>query len=438
MSSFTAIALDRLIEPGDSNPVDKSTRTSIPIPNSQKLERSNKAPANKSKALRPPLKPTLYSTPEVTPLPETPSSFPPSPYIINHKRRGPSLLIKSSSDSDVDIHNDENVNDKNFDAVFASSAGDLHVTFTNTELVKEDMVNGVYDGKLDSSNGGDPANCTRETESSILTDYLLKDKSLTLNLDRAREVEDFFDPPDSMSFASNTDGEENATDLSMKFSSPIGEYYDAWEEFSSTMSQNSIHDVDIEVELREMRLSMLIEIEKRKKAEESLNTMRSQWESIRQGLYQAGIILPAELTSVAKDEQLISDGVEDLCQQVYIARIISNTIGKGIARAEVEAEMEAQLEAKNFDIARLMERLRCYETMNREMSQRNQEVVEMTRRERQRRNKRQRWIWGSITTVIVLSTAALAWSYLPMDIGSSSTERDLTPEYDDAVKQFTT
>jgi len=151
-------------------------------------------------------------------------------------------------------------------------------------------------------------------------------------------------------------------------------------EFSSTStSQNSTHDVDTEVELRELRLSLLMEIEKRKKAEEYLNSMRSQWECIRQGLYQAGIILPAELTSVAKDEQIISDGVEDLCQQVHIARIISNTIGKGIARAEVEKEMEAQLEAKNFDIARLMERLHCYETMNKEMSQRNQEAVGETR-----------------------------------------------------------
>ncbi|KAK7367366.1 hypothetical protein VNO80_09378 [Phaseolus coccineus] len=448
MSSFTAISLDRLIEPGASNPVDKSTPTSIPIPNSQKLERSTKAPANKSKAPRSPLKPTLYSTPVVTPLSETPSSFPPSPYIINHKRRGPSLLIKSSSD--VDIHDSENVNQKSFDAVVASSAGDFHVTFTNTELVKVDKGNGVYDGKLDSSNSADLANCPRETgSSSSLTDYLLKEKLPALKLDRVREVEDFFDPPDSMSFASNTDGEEN---LSMKFSSPIQEYHDAWEEFSSTgMSQNSTEDVDTEVELREMRLSLLVEIEKRKQAEESLNTMRSQWESIRQGLYQAGVILPAELTSVAKDEQLISDGVEDLCQQVYIARIISNTIGKGIARAEVETEMEAQLEAKNFDIARLLERLRCYETMNREMSQRNQEAVEMARRERQRRrNKWQRWIWGSITTVISLTTVALVRFYLPMGVGSSSAEhdltssaerdltssveRDLTPEHDDVAE----
>ncbi|CAJ1930234.1 unnamed protein product [Sphenostylis stenocarpa] len=431
MATFTAIALDRLIEPGASNPVDKSTPTSIAIPNSHKLGRSTKAPAKKNKAPRPPLKPTLYTTPVVAPIPDTPSSFPPSPYIINHKRRGPRPLIKSCSD--VDSHDDENVNDKSFDAVVASSAGDLHVNFTNPELVKEDKVNGVYDSKLDSNNGADLAIGHRETGSSSLTNDLLEEKPPALNLARVREVEDFFDPADSTSFTSNTDGEENATYLSMNFSSPSGEYYDAWEEFySDGMSQNSTRD--IEAELREMRLSLLVEIEKRKQAEISLNTMRSQWESIRQGLYQAGTILPADLPSMAEDEQLISDGVDDLCQQVYIARIISCNIGQEIARAEVEAEMEAQLQAKNFDIARLSERLHCYETMNREMSQRNQEAVEMARRERQRRSNRQRWIWGSITTVIALSTAAIAWSYLPTGIGSSSAEHDLVLDHEDVAK----
>ena len=139
------------------------------------------------------------------------------------------------------------------------------------------------------------------------------------------------------------------------------------------MSQNSTYN--IEAELCEIRLSLLVEVEKRKQAEESINNMRSQWESIRPGLYQAGIVFPAYLTAAVEDEQLISDPVEDLCQQVYIARFISNTIGKGIARAELETEMEAQLEAKNFEIARLLERLHCYDTMNKEMSQRNQEAV---------------------------------------------------------------
>ncbi|KAL3038937.1 hypothetical protein AAZX31_01G159000 [Glycine max] len=436
MPTFTAMALDRLIEPGASKPVDKSAPTSMPVPNSQKLERSTSAPAKKSKVPQPPLKPALYTTPEVTPLPDAPSSFPPSPYIINHKRRGPRLLKSSSEASalcEVNIRCDDD-NDKSVDAVVTSSAGDLQVTSTKPELVKEEKVNGVYDGQLDRSNDVDHANGHRETGSGSLTNGLLKEKPPALNLDRVSEVEDFFYPLDSMSFSSNTDGEENAgTELSMKLSSPSTEFYDAWEELSSEgMSQNSTYD--IEAELREVRLSLLVEIEKRKQAEESINNMRSQWESIRQGLYQAGIILPAYLNATAEDEQLTSDPVEDLCQQVYIARFISNAIGKGIARAELETEMEAQLEAKNFEIARLLDRLHCYETMNREMSQRNQEAVEMARCERQRSSRRQRWIWGCITTVIALSTAAIAWSYLPTSKGSSSADHDLVPEYDDTAK----
>ncbi|KAJ1408857.1 hypothetical protein SESBI_23269 [Sesbania bispinosa] len=438
MPTFTAIALDRLLEPGASKPVDKPIPISMPVPKSQKLDRSTSAPTAKNKVPRPWLKPALYTTPEVKPLPDSPaSSFPPSPYIINHKRRGPRLLKSSSEASALshqDVHSEEKVSGKSFDNVVTSSAGDLQVTFTKPELVEEEQVNGVNGGELDSINGGDPVNGHTEPENSSFTNLLPGEKVPALNLERDRELEDFFDPQDSMSYTSNTDGEDNAgTELSMKFNSPGGEFYDAWEELSSEgATQNSTYDV--EAELREIRLSLLMEIEKRKQAEESLINMRSQWESIRQGLHQVGIILPADLGAVAEGEQLNYDPVEDICQQVYVARFISNTVGRGIVRAEVEKEMEAQLESKNFEIARLLERLHCYETMNREMSQRNQEAVEMARRERQRKSRRQRWIWGSITTVIALSTAAIAWSYLPMGKGSSSADDHHFPEHDDAAK----
>ena len=118
-----------------------------------------------------------------------------------------------------------------------------------------------------------------------------------------------------------------------------------------------------------------MEIEKRKQAEESLNNIRSQWESIRQRLSLVGIFLPAELISVAEGTELSSDPVEELCQQINVARFVSDAIGKGTARADVESEMEAQLAVKNFEIARLLERLHFYETVNQEMSQRNQEAV---------------------------------------------------------------
>ncbi|KAE9612972.1 hypothetical protein Lalb_Chr05g0212661 [Lupinus albus] len=438
MPTFTAIALDRLLEPGASKPVDKSVTTSIPVPNSRKLERTTSVPTAKNKIpARPPLKPALYTTPEVTPLPDSPSSssFPPSPYIINHKRRGPRLLKSPSEPSELSEKtalDDGKVSSKSSDNVVA--AGDGKVSVTIPEPEKEEQTNGVYGGGLNSSNGGGLENGHEETGNGSISNGLHTENVLSFNLERGGEIDDFFDPQESMSFTSNTEGEENAgTELSMKFSSPGVEFYDAWEELSSESgTQNSRYDV--EAELCEMRLSLLMEIEKRKQAEESFNNMRRQWESIRQALYRAGITLPENLIAVAEDGKPNSDVVEDLYQQVHVARFISNIIGRGTARAEEEMEMEAQLESKNFEIARLLERLHYYETMNREMSQRNQEAVETARRERQRIRRRQRWIWVSITTAMVLGTAAIAWSYLPMGRGSSCADHDLLPEHDDAPK----
>lgn len=60
--------------------------------------------------------------------------------------------------------------------------------------------------------------------------------------------------------------------------------------------------------------------------------------------------------------------------------------------------------------------------------------LEMARRERQRKTRRQRWIWGSITTAIVLGTTAIAWSYLPSSKGSTSADHDQVSEPDDGAK----
>lgn len=57
----------------------------------------------------------------------------------------------------------------------------------------------------------------------------------------------------------------------------------------------------------------------------------------------------------------------------------------------------------------------------------------MARRERQRRSRRQRWIWGSVTTAIAVGTAAIAWSYLPVGRGSTFSVHDQVPEHDDAA-----
>jgi hypothetical protein len=123
-----------------------------------------------------------------------------------------------------------------------------------------------------------------------------------------------------------------------------------------------------------MRLNVLMEIEKRKQAEEALNNMRSQWQRLRQQLSAVGLTLPADPTVIAEGE-LGCDPSEDLCQQVDVTRFVSESIGRGVARAEVEMEMETEIEAKNFEIARLYDRLHFYEVVNREMYQRNQDAL---------------------------------------------------------------
>ncbi|KAL6273975.1 hypothetical protein ACE6H2_024667 [Prunus campanulata] len=466
MPTFTVIALDRLLEPGTSSksvdmsslPNSKPISNSMPVPES-KLERRNSTSVVENRLHRPPIKPALYATPEATPLPDSPTSFPPSPYIINHKRRGPRLL-KSYSEQDVSIHrkagNEEKLNGdvNNAEAKLSSSTVDDSATFTFPKPVEVQHSNGVHhfessNGKLGTSNGKIRSSNVELGSSSEREDSFHESKKRSSNVELSKDSdrdddlwkqpamtperdsdrEDFFDPKDSMSVSSYTDGEVNAgAERSAQTSTPMGEFYDAWDELSSESGHGQQLSIsDVEAELREMRLSLLMEIEKRKQAEESLNNLRNQWQRIRQHLSLVGLTLPADPTAAAGHEELDSDPAEELCQQVHLARFVSNSIGRGIIRAEMEMEMEAQVESKNFEIARLVDKLRNYEAMNQEMVQRNQDVLELARRDRERRERRQRWVWGSIAAALTLGSAALAYSYIPSGRGS--------PNYDSEVPE---
>lgn len=432
MPTFSAIALDTLLEPGASKSVDKTMPSSKP-PNSRpipnpKLERRNSTSVTERRVKRPQMTPALYATPKATPLPDSPTSFPPSPYIINHKRRGPRLM-KSYSEDNVSSRQktDEKVNGNknNAETEVVHSTDDNSVTFS-IPGPNEEHVNGDRDCEVGSHksepgcSNGELGSSNLELGSSSKSNGVTREESL--KLERDGDSEYFFDPQDSLSVTSITDVEDNSgAERLVKLTPPTGEFYDAWEDLSS------------EAELREMRLSLLMEIEKRKQAEEALNNMQSLWQRLGQQLSLVGLVLPADPTVIAEGEQPDCDPAEELCQQVDVSRFVSESIGRGLARAEVEMEMEAQIESKNFEIARLNDRLHFYEVVNREMYQRNQDALEMARHQRQIRKRRQRWVWGSIAATITLGTAALAWSYLPTGRESSSTEHFQNPEGDDAA-----
>ncbi|KAL0332905.1 UNVERIFIED_CONTAM: hypothetical protein Scaly_2192000 [Sesamum calycinum] len=198
-------------------------------------------------------------------------------------------------------------------------------------------------------------------------------KSVAFNLQQDGDVDDFVEQHDSMSAKSIGENEGNvAVERSWNSTTPMTEFYDAWEELSSESGPQHLMP-DIETELREIRLSLLMEIEKRKQAEETLTNMRSQWQRIREQLSLVGLTLPVDPTTLSEGEQP-ADAAAEICQQVHLVRFVSFSIGRGAAKAEVETETEAQVKLKNSEIARLWDRLHYYEAVNQEMSQRNQEL----------------------------------------------------------------
>ncbi|XP_072999314.1 uncharacterized protein [Typha latifolia] len=394
MPTFTAIALDRLLEPGNSrNPAPKLP----PVP--VKLDRAVPVSSVKKSIPRPHVSPALYATPESTPLPDSPSSFPPaSPYIINHKRRGPRLL-KSLSQNEI-----------GGDQPLVTSAS-TDVKFSSGNGVLED-VDGFHDKKLKDENVSKDEQVPVEFEQGKLEDADLIDelvKDGAIDPERDVEHEDFFDPQDSLSTVSNSEVDDaNGT---WKPRTPLGEYYDAFEEIASNGA--AYPDRNVEDELREMKLNLLTEIERRKQAEEVLENLQNQWERLRHHLSLVGLTLEAPPTMEESNDHSI-DPAESLCQQITISQFVAGAIERGCSRAEVELQVEPQIELKNFEIARLWDRLHYYEAANREMCQRNQEAVEMARQHRHRRKRRQKWLWSSIGLGVTLGTAAIAWSYLPV------------------------
>ncbi|KAF8018277.1 hypothetical protein BT93_H3239 [Corymbia citriodora subsp. variegata] len=451
MPTFTSIALDRLLEPGAFRPVDKAVDTSRPAPNGKpphpdpilesKLERCKSAPATERNIQLPRLTPSLYATPEVTPLPDSPSSLPSSsPYIINHKRRGPRLLKSFSMDSASSHHKvpDEeksNGNMKDAETTCLASEEEVAVTSKFYKHIADRHVISVDESKVASCK--DFKNRVLDAGTGSLSCQIVEDtvsaKPVALATEFEGNGENFCHPWDSFCHTGNTDAEENgATEYSLKFETPVVEFFDAWEELSSEGGVLcSRHD--LEEELREIRLSLLMEIEKRKQTEEALANLQSQWQRIKHELSSMGLTLHACPDMAC--EQLDVDSLEDLSQRVFLARFVSNAIGRGIAKAEVELQVEAQVKEKNFEIARLLERLNYYETLNHEMSQRNQEAFEMARRLKQRRERRQRWIWRSIAGVVSLGTAVLLWSYLPTGQRSSTTSHSLATAQSNEAKR---
>ncbi|KAJ3705475.1 hypothetical protein LUZ61_009180 [Rhynchospora tenuis] len=409
MPTYTSVALDRLLAPGSRNTSQK------PPPAPVRLDRApTPIPSPRKPIPRRQMTPSLCTTPETTPMqpdsPSSPSSYPPSsPYIINHKRRGPRLMKSQSLGSDDGGSKLSEIVTRSQSQTVVPVLGEEEAQTSGEKLVEE-MADILQSEQIEEE-------VDAIEENSKEFEFMVSGMETVRDEEKRVEKDEFLDLQESLSTISE-DG--FSTERSYKPSTPMGEFYDAFEEISSESGAPiPSRGNNIEEELREIRLSLLMEIEKRKQAEEAVESLRNQWMKLSNQLSLVGLHLPppppifTERNGNCNSSNFELDPVEELSQQIIVSRLVSDAISKGISRTEVEAEIEPIIQSKNFEISRLMDRVQYYEFANREMSQRNQEAVEMARQQRNRRKRRQKWILASVGLAVTVGAAAIAWQHLP-------------------------
>ncbi|XP_074586596.1 uncharacterized protein LOC141842284 [Curcuma longa] len=397
MPTYTAIALERLLEPESRVPAPKP-----PPVVTNTVGKAAQVSTVRKRIPRPNISPALYATPETTPLPDSPSSCTSeSPYLINHKRRGPRLINLFQKNDAIDGQSKQSEVEQKADVVkeMEYDIGNHEADGVQTSIGDASLTLETSEGKLQNQNLD-----TGETGAEDLKKPALD------NLERDEDTDDFFD---MQSIASSSEFEDSCSRF--RSNTPRGEFFDALEEISSDGTSPSPSSYNnLEAEFREMKLHLLMEIQKRTQVEESLQNLQNLWQRLSHQLSLLGfsLPLPPSITEDMNTEHSV-DPVVELSQQIFVARFVADAVARGSARAEVEMEMEPQIASKNFEISRLWDRLQYYEAANREMSHRNQEAVEMARQQRNRRKRRQKWFWRSICLAITITGAAITWSYLP-------------------------
>ncbi|XP_068660375.1 uncharacterized protein [Aristolochia californica] len=402
MPTFTAVALERLIDPGERG---SHLKTNSPSSLKQlNAPNKNNVPIPK-KSSHIYFSPSLYTTPDPTPIPDYPVSVSPSPYVYNRKRRNFSL--HENPNHGLQISRPAAVGE-------AISRQDHDELSLKTPVVAEAAASSAAPSSSGHQPNGDGYHYRDESLSRI-PEVVKEPNGESPVKGRPLLVDDFFEPHASVRITSD-DGGGNLTCDHWKCASDMSqsEFYDAREEFfsdgSSSLASPS-SNVNIEAELRAIRVHLLEEIERRKQAEQAVADICKQWHLISQKMSHLG--LSSQAVSVSGETGLDIKLAEQFCQEVVVARTVAEAVGRGCARAESEAAAEVIINSKNHEITRLRDKLQYYEAVNQEMSLRNQEVVEMARQGRNRRKRRLRWMWTCIGTSVVFGASALAYLYLP-------------------------
>lgn len=476
MPTFSVIAFDRCLEPtsnaNDGINTSNVKGTASAKPSDKEYKDS---PSDNKKSSRGFVSPALYATPAAAPIPsDTVESFNPSPYVVDLKRRGPPVMRDDKGfDRGAKAERNEGKRENGVKngakscggPVMASvalgetsasvnysahSAGSEFVEKTSTSCENSADSDGLkfvektWPGAKNSASvkssaglefaknisiaGRNPASVTclpssksvlvRESSIGRQGDVATGSPNSVLREEDDGCCDDFLEAEDWKSIASSSDTEDTsaAHKKSSNYNSQTSqsEFFDALEDMSpeDVASQGSEpYNTRLRSELDALKENLLVETRKRKQIEETLNHMQNQWQKMEKKFSSAGLSFPSmRINSVPQGMGL--DCIDEIGRQLVVARFVAETIGRVSAKSEMELKMKAMVEDKNREIGRLRDKIQFYEVVNHEMSRRNQEVIEIARRRRHTRKKRQKILWTSFAVAATIGTIALVQSYV--------------------------
>ncbi|PKA63045.1 hypothetical protein AXF42_Ash007841 [Apostasia shenzhenica] len=375
MPDITAIALESLIHSRSSRD-SLGEKASLPESREEAEEWLVKVDGKKEPPAQRFYSPALYATPQPAPIPDVSSiCWSPTTYVINYKRRD----------------------------------------------VRGGCLGGGFDVRKDDDGVG-RGDAVAEEEKDEEEEIAIVGGSRGLTgieeVEISEQEEDvFFDPLDSISFGTNHGEVEDGTSSSFHgcssqfsfYNQSQSEYCDTTDEFLSDASLSSSSPSFIrscEKELHVLRVTFLEEASRRKKAEETLVYMNEQWEKVVKCLFQIGPSFP-EMQQPEKLQDEID--LAQICQERVFLKFVSESLERDLSKEETEDAMMKLIASKNYELSRLRNRMQYYESMNREMCQRNQDAVDLSRH---RRDSKRRWIWSCIGLSLTVGASLFAYSYL--------------------------
>lgn len=430
MPVFPVTAVDRLIEPF----VASSSLRSPPMETESLSSTDRKVPFS--------FYPLLYITPPQQ-RPPSPTAFSPSPYVLNYKRRNPvqngvagteatvgtgsngvqqnivsqssanvceKLKIRMLSENSQENLNVNLVDEESSDVVSggeicfgdksANISGQAEIDVFEIEITPGDQTGNSYPSLFPapSISGQIEIMPKDQFPGKKATGGDWKDRSLRIGPDgsdlacstASLPSEEFFDAPDAPFDDSTSDDETFLSNSTTR--SPI--------KFGQTM-----------------KLKLQTEVAMRVQAEKALAALQQQWNEMARRYSPLGLSLLTGPCHVGASEDCqAADPSEFLSEKLSIARLVAGAIASASVRAVKEEELESFVIAKNREISRLRDKLQYYELVNHEMSQRNQEAIEISQRRRRRHRKRLKWALGSLGAIVGIgSTGLLCYKFIPWD-----------------------